>query len=109
MVKNLSANAGDVGLIPGVGRSPGEGSGNHSSILSWRSPWTEEPGGLQSMGWQRVRSNFANELEHSWRSEETASRSKSVQISQFKICQPLNAVMQILSFGPKFLETQNHY
>ena len=27
----------------------------HSSILAWRIPWTEEPGGLQSMGWQRVR------------------------------------------------------
>ena len=27
----------------------------HSSILAWRIPWTEEPGGLQSMGSQRVR------------------------------------------------------
>ena len=27
---------------------------NHSSILTWRIPWTEEPGGLQSMGLQRV-------------------------------------------------------
>ena len=26
----------------------------HSSFLAWRIPWTEEPGGLQSMGWQRV-------------------------------------------------------
>jgi len=26
----------------------------HSSILAWRIPWTEEPGGLQSMGWQRI-------------------------------------------------------
>ena len=47
----------DVGSIPGSGRSPGEGNGNplmHSSILVWRIPWTEEPGGLQSMGLQRV-------------------------------------------------------
>jgi len=29
----------------------------HSSILAWRIPWTEEPGGLQSMGLQRVRQN----------------------------------------------------
>ena len=29
----------------------------HSSILAWRIPWTEEPGGLQSMGSQRVRYN----------------------------------------------------
>ena len=34
---------------------PGEGNGNHSSILAWEIPWTEEPGGLQSMGSQRVR------------------------------------------------------
>ena len=38
------------GSIPGLGRSPGEGNGNHSSILAWEIPGTEEPGGLQSMG-----------------------------------------------------------
>ena len=48
-VKNLPANA---GAIPGSGRSPGEGNDNHSSILLGRIPWTEEPGGLQSMGLQ---------------------------------------------------------
>ena len=32
-----------------------KGMTTHSSILSWRIPWTEEPGGLQSMGLQRVR------------------------------------------------------
>ena len=31
-----------------------EGMANHSSILAWRIPWTEEPSGLQSMGSQRV-------------------------------------------------------
>ena len=31
-----------------------EGMATHSSILVWRIPWTEEPGGLQSMGSQRV-------------------------------------------------------
>ena len=36
-------------------RSPGEGMVTHSSILAWRTPWTEETGGLQSMGLQRVR------------------------------------------------------
>ena len=34
-----------------------EGIATHSSILAWRIPWTEEPGGLQSMGSQRVRHN----------------------------------------------------
>ena len=34
-----------------------KGMATHSSILVWRIPWTEEPGGLQSMGSQRVRYN----------------------------------------------------
>ena len=78
---SAACNAGDTGLIPGSGSSPGEGIGytpvfggfpgsshgkkstciagelgweysleegmtTHSSILAWRIPWTEEPGGL---------------------------------------------------------------
>ena len=54
MVKNPSVNAGDVGLIPGLGRSPGVGRmAAHSSIFAWEIPWTEEPGRLQSMGSQK--------------------------------------------------------
>jgi len=52
-VKNLHANAGDIretGLIPGREDSLEEGMATHSSILAWRIPGTEEPGGLQSMG-----------------------------------------------------------
>ena len=41
--KESACNARDPGLIPGSGRSPGEGNGNHSSILAWEIPWTEEP------------------------------------------------------------------
>ena len=52
--KESTCNAGDPGLIPGSGRSPGGGHSTHSSILAWRNPWTEEPGGLQFMGLQRV-------------------------------------------------------
>ena len=52
--KESACDTGDVGLIPGWGRSPGEGNGNRSSILAWRILWTGEPGGLQSMGLQRV-------------------------------------------------------
>ena len=50
LVKNSPAGAGDVrvvGWIPGSARSPGGGHGN-SSILAWRVPSTEEPGGLYS-------------------------------------------------------------
>ena len=53
MVKNSPANAGDTrdtGLIPGLGRSPGEGNCNPLQYSSWKIPWTEEPGRLQSMG-----------------------------------------------------------
>ena len=110
-VKESACNAGDLGSIPGSGRSPGEGNGNplqypclenpidrgawqatvhrvarvghdlatkppnhhscfhiyiyiisftdkamapYSSTLAWKIPWTEEPGGLQSMGSHRV-------------------------------------------------------
>ena len=53
VVKTPLADAGDIrdrGSITGSGRSPEGGHGNHSSILSWRIPWTEEPGGLRSIG-----------------------------------------------------------
>ena len=54
-VKNLPASAEGAGLIPGMGEPPGEGNGTQSSILVWEIPWTEESGGLQSMGSQSVR------------------------------------------------------
>ena len=53
--KESACTAGDWGLIPRLGRSPGEGNkgmATHSSILAWRIPWIEEPGRLQSMGLQ---------------------------------------------------------
>ena len=53
MVKNLPANARDVGLIPGSGRSLEKEMATHSSILPWEISWTEEPGRLQSMGSQK--------------------------------------------------------
>ena len=54
-VKNLPANAGDAGSIPGSRRSPGEGNGNPLQYSCLR---LEELGGLQSTGSQRV--------EHAW-------------------------------------------
>ena len=55
VVKNPPAHGGDVGSIPGWGRSPGEGESNplpHSSVLAWEISWAEEPSGLQSVGSQ---------------------------------------------------------
>ena len=63
--KEFSAYAGDTGdrgLISGSGRSSGGGNGNpplEEEILAWRIPWSEDPGGLQSIGLQRVRHNWA--------------------------------------------------
>ena len=57
VVKNPPDNAGnirDLGSVPGLGRSPGEGNATHSSILAWKIPWTEKPVGLQ-----RVRHDLA--------------------------------------------------
>ena len=51
--EEFACNLGDPGLIPGLERSA-----SHSSILAWRIPWTEKPGGLQSMGLQRVGHNW---------------------------------------------------
>ena len=57
VIQNLPANAqdaGDMASSPGSGRSTEEEMATHSSILAWEIPQTEEPGGLQSMGLQKV-------------------------------------------------------
>ena len=50
MVKKLCANAGDLGLIPGSGRSSGEGNGNLLQYSCWELPWKEESGGTTVYG-----------------------------------------------------------
>ena len=55
--KESTCNVGDSDMIPGLERSPGEGNGNHSSIVTQRIPWTELPGELQSMESQRFGHN----------------------------------------------------
>ena len=57
MVKYLPADAGvirDMSSVPGSGISQEEHVAVHSSVLAWRIPWTEEPGGRQSVGSQRA-------------------------------------------------------
>ena len=49
-----TCNAGDPGLIPALGKSPGEEMAAHSSILAWRIPWTEVSGRQQSTRSQRA-------------------------------------------------------
>ena len=52
----------------------------HSNILAWKTPWTEDPGGLKSIGLHRVRSDLATE--HSWRLVDTRL---SVNVSYYCI------------------------
>ena len=60
MVKNLPANAGDKGSIPGLGRSSGEGNDNPLQYSCLDVPWTEEPGGLQSTGLQKSQTELSD-------------------------------------------------
>ena len=55
-------NAGDLGSIPGLGRSPEKKMAAHSSTLAWKNPWMEEPRRLQSMVLQKVGLNWVTSL-----------------------------------------------
>ena len=64
VIKNPPASSGDtreVGLIPGSGGSLEDEMATHSRVLAWEIPWTEEPGGLQSMQSWRVGYDLATE------------------------------------------------
>ena len=50
MVKNMPANVGDTGSVPGSGRPPGEGNSISLQYSYLGNPMVGEPGGLQSMG-----------------------------------------------------------
>ena len=58
MVKESACNERELGTIPGQEDPLEKGMATHSSILAWRIPWTEEPGGLQSIGLERVRHDW---------------------------------------------------
>ena len=67
VIKNLPANVGDAGdTVWSLGQEDPlvEAMATHSSILAWRIPWTEEPGGLQSMGSHRVRHDWVTAQAH---------------------------------------------
>ena len=72
VVKKPPADAGDIrdaGFILRSGRSPGIGNGNTLQYSCWKTPCTEEPGGLQSTGSKRIR--------HAWASEHTHKKAKA--------------------------------
>ena len=55
--KESACQAGDLGSVLGSERSSGEEMSTHFNILAWKIPWTEEHGGWECKGWQRVRHN----------------------------------------------------
>ena len=66
MVKNLPAMQETWVLFQGWEDILEEGMATHSSILAWRIPWTEEPGGLQSLGSHRVGHDWSWLSAHTW-------------------------------------------
>ena len=81
VVKNPPANAGDrrdAGSISELGRSSGERHGNPLQYSCWGIPWTEEPGGLQSMGPQRIG--------HAWATEHACMQCKYFSLKQTNFC-----------------------
>ena len=64
VIKNLPANAGDAGSVPGSGYPLEEEMAPHSSILTWEIPGTEEPGRLPSLESQRVGHDLATKQQH---------------------------------------------
>ena len=67
--------------------------GPHSSILAWRIPWTEEPGGLQSMGSQRVRHSLATKPSPSVPSHLFLGRNSPTRL-------PSDARLEVRNAGP---------
>ena len=91
VVKNPFANAGDVGSIPELGRSPGEGNGNPLLYSCWEIPWTEEPGGLQSTG--------SDTIKHTQRQQSYKGPTGSCNWKwRGGSCPRLNTVLKTISF-----------
>ena len=88
----------------------------HSSILAWRIPWLEEPGGLQSMGLQRVRHDWATSLTHLLKITADGDCSHEIKFSIvaqlcLTLCDPMNSSMLGLPVHhqlPESMQTHVH-
>ena len=60
----MPGNIRDADSIPGLGLSSGGEMASHSTILVWRIPWTEEPGCLEFIGWQKVGHDKSDLAQH---------------------------------------------
>ena len=83
MIENLPTNAEDTASITELERALEKEVATHSSILAWEIPWREEPGGLQSLGSQRV----GNDL-----SDSAPTKSSLLPLTQRYRDFPLNAI-----------------
>ena len=84
VVRNTPANAGvarNTSSIGGLGRSLAVWNANHSIILAWKIPWTEEPGGLQSMKQQTVRHDWVTAPTHTHTHTHTMYNASGIQKS----------------------------
>ena len=72
----------------------------HSSILAWEIPWTEEPGGLQSVRWQRVRHDFATKQQTPYTRHSSKKHEGSGWITKADTSQSLSKVMQTSKSPP---------
>ena len=80
----------EIQLPPLVQEDPlEEEMATHSSILGWRIPWTEKPGGIQSMGSQRIRHNLTEQLSFWFTSRFTEGRGGSWQLLDHRHCPPI--------------------
>ena len=71
-----------------------ESMATHSSILAWRIPWTEEPGGLQSMGSQKARHNWGTKHVHVHTHTHTHTRGMSIRAVCYSLIPPVVAFGQ---------------
>ena len=104
--KESACNAGDLGLIAGLGRYLEKEMATHSSMFVWRIPWTEEPGSLQSTGSSRVRQDWATNTHTNWDMNTSLLREKlRVWIPSWLCPDPAGGVYA--EFGSTFLTWYN--
>ena len=104
--KESSYNAGDPGSIPELARYPEGDMATHSRIPGWRTPWTEEPGGLQSTGSHRVRHSWVTFNSLHFRSLSSVLWSTALVSKLPKWFRPPSPVWQLLPSSKKQKKSQ---
>ena len=79
--KESACNVGDLGSIPGLGRSRRGGNGSPLHFLNWKISWTQEPGGLPSTGLQKSQTQPSNKH---WGFEDTLGAQVLPQVKTSK-------------------------